>query len=175
MNRGLEGAMRLESINFLEKIVPFRPTSLQNVIVEAENTGKHQSAAFLLLVRAATTNDLELIERLYSTNKSGNALLPATRKIASDVSTRVPLALAKEMGHDSVFDLMLTKTGFKRSRSSIDVCWDNFGIDHLSQAMLSRISMISYWSLTHNELQSLDCFGVHLAKVLLSTCTCCML
>ena len=157
--------MKLEIMSYLEKIVPYMPSNLQNVTSEADSTGKHLSAAFLLLVEAAINNDLELVERLYSTNKKGNALTSATRKIASSISTRVPLNLAKKLKNTSVFDLILTKTGFKGSRSSIDVCWDELDIERLTQAMISRLQMISYWSLSRNKLDSLCCFGVHLAKV----------
>ena len=158
--------MRLENIHFLEKFSLLSPTNLTKVTNEAKSSEKHQATAFLLLVQAATTNDTQLVKRLYSCNKTGNALSPATRKIASSISTRVPLMLAKSMGYVNVFDIILTKTGFKGSRSSIDINWDNLGVDHLSQTILSRISMISYLSLTHNHLQSFECFGVHLAKVI---------
>ena len=145
----------------------YMPTNLKKIASEAEAIGKNQAAAFLLLTQAAITNNLELVERLYSLNKTGSALSPAIRKIAFSISTRIPLMLAKQLKHVIVFDLILTKTGFKRSRSSIDISWDNLGIDHLSATILSHISLISFWSLSHNELQTLDCYGVDLSKVCL--------
>ncbi len=168
VNRGLKSAMKLENIRFMEKLVIYIPTNLDKIASKAETIGKNKSAAFLLLAQAAINNDLQLVERLFSSN---NVLSPATSKIVSSVSTRVPLMLAKKMKHVTVFDLILTKSGFKHSRSSIDISWDNLGIDHLSSSILSRISMISVWSLSHNELKTLDCYGVDLSKVCLH-CTC---
>lgn len=167
ISRGLRAGVRTESISILEKIILKIPLNydLAKIAAEAKQISKHKSAAFLLLTLAAMRNDIELVERLYGTNKTGNALSEDIRKMAHLIPTHAPLTLAKNLNHASIFDSILTKTGLKRSRSTIEVSWDHIGICQLSPQIFSQLSMISHWSLSHNHLQSLNCFGFHLEKV----------
>lgn len=167
ISRSLRSAIRLENMYILEKVVLLIPSNydLARMASEAEQLGKHKSAAFLLLTLAAVRNDIELVERLFGTNKTGNALSKDTRKMADLIPTHIPLTLAKKLNHSAIFDSILAKTGLKRSRSTMEASWDRIGIDRLSPQILSQLSMVSHWSLSHNNLPSLCCFGFYLEKV----------
>ena len=165
VNRGLASAMRLEHIPYMTKFILLKPTKLEQIIAEAESTKKHLSVAFLLLVQAAITDDLQLVERLYSANKTGNSLSADTRSQMSSIPTTLPLRLARELNHSQVFELILTRTGLKSRTSALDISWEGLEISTLSKFILSQIVHVSYWSLSRNHLTSLSFFGVPLDRV----------
>ena len=110
----------------------------------------------LFLMKAAMTNNIHMVAQLYSPPKCQDtslSILSLSSKLAAEgkISTRLPIEIAKQMGHTAVMEALLLQTGM--TKTSVD--WSGLQLMNLELSLSSKISGFKQIYLNTNGLRTL--------------------
>ncbi len=174
--RALIAATRNDSHHNIGKLIVKGATNLEECMDIAINDKKPKSRAMLLLVKAGMTGNKSIIQKLFGDPVSNMSSLDPRELmddqfsdvqeavISGNVSTVVPIEIARRNGNGQVREELLLKTDVNREEGS--VFWHGLRLLSLDISWLRRISWVKRLRLARNGFKSLPHeMGTYLKQV----------
>ena len=152
LDRALRAAVRNDNTLNVGKLVVKGAKEIQECLKYAESEKKHKARALLLMIMAAQTGDVEMIQKLRGEPVSGLEEVQ-TAIHSNDVSTLVPIEIARRCGKTQVRGELLIMTDVNMEEGY--VYWHGLRLLQLEMSWLSRISWVKTFRLARNGFKFL--------------------
>ena len=138
-------------------------TNIDEALELAKRERKHNAQALLLLVKAAVENDRNLVLRLFGalapSSKGGDISDEGFQEVQSavtsgEVSTAVPIEMARRSQHKGVREELLLRTGVNQKEGT--VFWHDLQLNELEVAWLWKIQWVKKLCLARNGFKVLS-------------------
>ena len=128
---------------------------IREALTQSENEKKPYARAMLLLVKAAMQNNVNLVLLLFSEPANEQeAYYEERRAVASsDISTAIPIEIARKHKNAQVREELLLKTDVHRLEKS--VYWNGLKLQSLEVSWLHRIHWVEKLIMAQNGLKTL--------------------
>lgn len=172
LNQALELATRMDSDVNITKVALTRPgpANITECIKIAEIKEKRYAHAMLLLIKAALSGDMEVLNHLvlesvqYDSYKEDLLPLVYCRLLSVTVSSNVPIDIAQRNNQPQVMHGILMKTNVYPEEGCI--YWIGLQLHELSTLLLKRIYWVKNLRLSRNKLVTLpDDIDKYLSQV----------
>ena len=144
--------MRNDNTLNVGKLVVKGAKEIQECLKYAESEKKHKARALLLMIMAAQTGDVEMIQKLRGEPVPGLEEVQ-TAIHSNDVSTLVPIEIARRCGKTQVRGELLIMTDVNLEEGY--VYWHGLRLLQLEMSWLSRISWVKTFRLARNGFKFL--------------------
>ena len=145
-------AVRNDNTLNVGKLVVKGAKEIQECLKYAESEKKHKAHALLLMIMAAQTGDVEMIQKLRGEPVPGLEEVQ-TAIHSNDVSTLVPIEIARRCGKTQVRGELLIMTDVNPEEGY--VYWHGLRLLQLEMSWLSRISWVKTFRLARNGFKFL--------------------
>ena len=172
MNRALMAATKNDDYFLIVELVKKGADNLDECLDSAQTKIKPHAHAMLLLIKAASSGDKALLQKLFgeSVDKSDDSYDPAgftnvqMAVLSGKVSAMVPIEIARRNGHLQVWEELLFKIGVNQEERYVH--WREMGLVQLEVSLLRKIGWVKRLRLARNDLQTLpDDMGNYLKQV----------
>lgn len=173
LERALCVATRKDSDHFIGMLVEKGAKNLEECLTVATQERKPKARAIFLLIEAAKTGNVDILNRLYkeqgqakgSDDLDDEGFKEAKEAVISGkVSTAVPIKMALSSGRTAVRELLLLNTNV--SKEGCSVKWQGLQLLQLEMAWLKKIAWVRILILANNGFKSLpNDVGNYLKKV----------
>ena len=144
--------MRNDNTLNVGKLVVKGAKEIQECLKYAESEKKHKARALLLMIMAAQTGDIEMIQKLRGEPVPGLEEVQ-TAIHSNDVSMLVPIEIARRCGKTQVRGELLIMTDVNPEEGY--VYWHGLRLLSLDIAWLRKIAWVKKLRLARNEFKSL--------------------
>ena len=170
--RALLAAVRNDNHFNIGKLIVKGATNIDEALTLSIEQGKPHARAMLLLVKAATRGDRNLVLQLFGdvpSQHDGEFQDEGFQEVqevvrSGKVSTVVPIEIAQQNHHSTVREELLLKTDVKKEEGS--VYWQGLRLLELDISWLRKIHWVERLHLARNGLKVLpQDMGLYLKKV----------
>ena len=180
LNRALKAAVRNDNHLNIGKLVVKGSTNITECLRYAKDKRKPRARAMLLLIKAAQTGDIAIIQQVFGEHTPGVKEGPefddgGSREVqeavlSGDISTVVPIEIARRNQHHNVREELLFRTDVNKEEGY--VYWHGLRLLKLEISWFSRITWVKKLRLARNGLKGLPPeIGTYLKQVSLQTST----
>lgn len=150
-------AVKSENVANVSTLVQKGAKNLDEALLVAKMEGKHRSRALLLLVKAAMSNDVELLLNLYGPPTNTNASFYDVQLALSncEIPIDVPVEIAGHYGNTAVREELLLRR--KGAQLEGFVPWHALHLSTLNVEWLQRLQCVLHLRLDHNKLWTIPC------------------
>lgn len=156
LSRALMVAVKSDHVANVSMLVRKGATNLDEALLAAKLEGKVRSRALLLLVKAALSNDVDLLLNLYGPPKSStddNFHDVQLALAGGQIPTDVPVEIAGRYGNTAVREELMLRR--KMAPTQGLVLWHALHLSVLDLEWLQRTPGVLHLCLDHNNLQML--------------------
>lgn len=148
--RALMAAVQVDSVCNICWLVMRGAPEISKALQVAEQEHKLKAAMVLTLIRAAQTNDCNLVASLFQDQLEGSVWAALQ---SGEIPMVVPLQIAHRYNHRTVREELLFRTDVLREQGT--VCWHGLHLCILEPEWLIRLDWTTYLMLAWNRLQML--------------------
>ena len=168
----LRAAIEMDSDINIGHLALSGPMDVFECIKFAEKEGKSHARAFLMLIQAAQTGDMDLLSqlRLKTVDKesfgdtNGKSLIHSSQLLVN-VSPTVPIEIAHRKGHSQVREEIIMKTNVYPEEKLVH--WSGMQLKELDISWMNRISWVEQLKFDRNGLTVLpNNLGQYLQQVM---------
>ena len=155
LSRALLVAVRSDHVANVSCLIRKGATNLDEALFAAKLEGKHRSRALLLLVKAAMSNDVDLVLNLYGppTSAIENFYDVQLALAGGEIPTDLPVEAAGRYGNTAVREELLLRR--KVAPTCGLVMWHALRLSAVNVEWLQRTPVVLHLCLDHNNLQTL--------------------
>ena len=167
LNRALVAAVKNDNHFNVGKLVVKGANNLEECLQMSKDERKPHARAMLLMVKAAMEGNQALIRKLFGEPHPDESALEDVQKavVSGNVSTVVPIEIARRNGHSGVREELLLKTDVNQEEGS--VYWHALRLLVLDISWLPKIQWVKRLRLARNGFKSLpNEIGSYLQQVL---------
>ena len=148
-------AARTDDSTIIGKLALLGTVSIDQALKEASDLRHPKAHAMLLMLQAAFSGRVTIIQNLFGIFKLGSLRLPGEVLFAArrDVSTVIPLRIAAENHHWAVYEELLVHT--ETSKEQGKVIWEGLNLDKFDADWLRRVAWVQHLNMSKNKLASL--------------------
>lgn len=148
--------------------------ALDEALARAERDSRHLDGALLALTKAAVSNDPALVCKCFGETecvradeddeKRGYFTRLQAALHQGEVSTVLPVRIARRYAHNIVAGELLARTGINRPRGHVD--WHETELLHLDEYCLHKVNWVKTLNVVHCRIESLpQLMASHLKQV----------